>query len=177
MANSHTLGTFSSPALGWADIEVPIRFVDMDSWKRLACYPRGSFYPLSFGLVLESNKLPHSKIAPWMWKYIVAVGSLSYTFVSRRHVRLRVKPACAFTRHGRFPFVLSWPLSPSVTFWEGFAPNKLPARHCLPWASPFFCLKKYTFPRFKHSRLITDLSFRGWNWIETKGRCSQEVRI
>jgi hypothetical protein len=30
-----------------ADIEVPNLAVDMNSWARLACYPRGSFCPLS----------------------------------------------------------------------------------------------------------------------------------
>src|SRR4028119_1453863 len=30
-----------------ADIEVPNLAVDMDSWARSACYPRGTFYPLS----------------------------------------------------------------------------------------------------------------------------------
>jgi hypothetical protein len=30
-----------------ADIEVPNHPVDMDSWGRLACYPRRTFYPLS----------------------------------------------------------------------------------------------------------------------------------
>ena len=29
-----------------ADIEVPNLAVDVDSWARSACYPRGSFYPL-----------------------------------------------------------------------------------------------------------------------------------
>ena len=29
-----------------ADIEVPNLAVDVDSWARLACYPRGTFYPL-----------------------------------------------------------------------------------------------------------------------------------
>ena len=32
-----------------ADIEVPSLPVDVDSWGRLACYPRGSFCPLSHG--------------------------------------------------------------------------------------------------------------------------------
>jgi hypothetical protein len=32
-----------------ADIEVPNRFVDVDSWKRSACYPRSTFCPLSDG--------------------------------------------------------------------------------------------------------------------------------
>ncbi len=30
-----------------ADIEVPILAVAMDAWARLACYPRGNFYPLN----------------------------------------------------------------------------------------------------------------------------------
>ena len=30
-----------------ADIEVPNLAVDVNSWARLACYPRGSFCPLS----------------------------------------------------------------------------------------------------------------------------------
>src|SRR4029079_16796191 len=29
-----------------ADIEVPNFAVDVDSWAKLACYPRGTFYPL-----------------------------------------------------------------------------------------------------------------------------------
>src|ERR687894_1771587 len=32
-----------------ADIEVPNRAVDVDSWARSACYPRRTFYPLSDG--------------------------------------------------------------------------------------------------------------------------------
>src|SRR6476660_1254671 len=48
-ANSPTLGTFSSPRMRRADIEVPNPAVDMDSWAGSACYPRGSFYPLSHG--------------------------------------------------------------------------------------------------------------------------------
>ena len=32
-----------------ADIEVPNRRVDMSSWRRSACYPRSTFYPLSDG--------------------------------------------------------------------------------------------------------------------------------
>ncbi len=35
--------------MGRADIEVPNRAVDVNSWARSACYPRGSFYPISHG--------------------------------------------------------------------------------------------------------------------------------
>ena len=86
----------------------------MDSWKRLACYPRGSFYPLIFGLVLAST-----------------IGSLSSAFAPARHVRLAVKPACPFAGPARFPFALSRPLNSSITLWEENAPFKLPTRHCL----------------------------------------------
>ena len=33
----------------WADIEVPNLAVDVDSRARLACYPRGNFYPMIDG--------------------------------------------------------------------------------------------------------------------------------
>src|SRR6266571_8842582 len=46
-ANSPTLGTCSGPRMRRADIEVPNLAVDVDSRARSACYPRGSFYPLS----------------------------------------------------------------------------------------------------------------------------------
>src|SRR5215210_9552846 len=47
MGEQPTLGTCSSPRMRRADIEVPNHPVDMDARGRSACYPRGSFYPLS----------------------------------------------------------------------------------------------------------------------------------
>lgn len=40
-----------------ADIEVPSETVDMDSWVSLACYPRGNFYPLSFGPTMRNRRV------------------------------------------------------------------------------------------------------------------------
>ena len=40
-----------------ADIEVPSLIVDMNSWIRLACYPRGNFYPLSFGPTMRNRRV------------------------------------------------------------------------------------------------------------------------
>ena len=40
-----------------ADIEVPSLAVDVDSWARLACYPRGSFYPLSHDPSTRSRRI------------------------------------------------------------------------------------------------------------------------
>ena len=48
-ANRRTLGSCFAPRMRRADIEVPNLAVDVNSWARLACYPRGSFYPLSHG--------------------------------------------------------------------------------------------------------------------------------
>ena len=40
-----------------ADIEVPNHPVDMDSWGRSACYPRGTFYPLSDGASTRNRRI------------------------------------------------------------------------------------------------------------------------
>ncbi len=46
LANSQTLGSFFTPRMRRADIEVPNRTVAMGARVRLACYPRRNFYPL-----------------------------------------------------------------------------------------------------------------------------------
>ena len=40
-----------------ADIEVPSEAVAMDAWASLACYPRGSFYPLSYCLSTKISRI------------------------------------------------------------------------------------------------------------------------
>src|SRR6516225_4733026 len=60
MANSHTLGTGSSPRMRRADIEVPNDAVDMDSWASSACYPRRTFYPLSDGPSTRDHRITMS---------------------------------------------------------------------------------------------------------------------
>ena len=40
-----------------ADIEVPNTPVDVDSWGVSACYPRGSFYPLSDGFSTQNRRI------------------------------------------------------------------------------------------------------------------------
>ncbi len=54
--------------------------VDVDSWGRSACYPQGSFYPLSDGISTHYT-----------------AGSLTPTFVPARPVSLAVRLAFAFT--------------------------------------------------------------------------------
>ena len=47
-----------------ADIEVPNRFVDVDSWKRSACYPRSTFYPLSDGNSTLNRRITKADFRP-----------------------------------------------------------------------------------------------------------------
>src|SRR3989344_4618600 len=104
MANSHTLGTFSSPALGRADIEVPSEIVDGNSQISLACYPRSSFYPLSLTFLLRDLHLTNFvNIDEICEMQVFVIGSLSSAFASARLACLAVKPAYAFTQSGRFP--------------------------------------------------------------------------
>jgi hypothetical protein len=47
-----------------ADIEVPNLPVDMDSWERSACYPRGTFYPLSDAASTCRRRITSSDFRP-----------------------------------------------------------------------------------------------------------------
>lgn len=47
-----------------ADIEVPNHPVDMDSWGRSACYPRGTFYPLSDGASTSHRRITSPDFRP-----------------------------------------------------------------------------------------------------------------
>ena len=63
-ANRRTLGTFFSPRMRRADIEVPNLAVDVNSWARSACYPRGSFYPISHGPSTRNRGITLSDFRP-----------------------------------------------------------------------------------------------------------------
>ena len=39
---------------------MPNRIVDMDSWMRSACYPRRTFYPLSFGPTMRNRRVTNA---------------------------------------------------------------------------------------------------------------------
>src|SRR5699024_1533391 len=56
-ADTPTLGTEHSPRMRRADIEVPNLPVDVNSWGRSACYPRGSFYPLRDGPSMRNHRI------------------------------------------------------------------------------------------------------------------------
>src|ERR1700694_3458904 len=113
-ANSPTLGTYSSPRMRRADIEVPNLAVDVNSWARSACYPRGSFYPLSHTPSTRKCGITKPDFRPCSTR-----GSRSQA------------PLCLCTLCGWCPFTLREPLGASVTLWEATAPVKLPTWLCL----------------------------------------------
>ena len=65
-----------------ADIEVPNHAVDMDSWAGSACYPRGTFYPLSDAASTCRRRITSSDFRP----------------CSTRRSRSQA-PLCTYTRH------------------------------------------------------------------------------
>ena len=112
------------------DIEVPNRLVDMDSRKRSACYPRGSFYPLSPVPPTRDPGITNTDFRP---------SSACKPHCQAGLMRLHDTP--------RFPSEVSQPLYASVTFLEATSPVKLPARQCpLP---RFLCRDKSDFPILK----------------------------
>jgi len=92
-----------------SDIEVPNLVVDVNSWTRSACYPRGSFYPLSDGPSYGNHRITRSDFRP------------------ARLVGLAVKLPSALALNGRLLCGLREPWNASVTLWEATAPVKLPA--------------------------------------------------
>src|SRR5260370_32075174 len=97
-----------------ADIEVPILAVDVTSWARYACYPRGSFCPLINGPSTRHRWVTTPDFRPCS------------ACVPRSQA-----PLCPCTLSGPCPFALRRPLGASVTLWEATAPVKLP-----PWTCP-----------------------------------------
>jgi hypothetical protein len=92
-----------------ADIEVPILFVAMVARKRLACYPRGNFYPFSADLTTKYRQITKS--------YFRTLRPAERdTHVSPvRLVSLTVKHPFTFTLTAGFLFLLRIPLNFSVT--------------------------------------------------------------
>ena len=65
-----------------ADIEVPNHAVDMDSWAGSACYPRGTFYPLSDDPPTRDRRITSSY----------------FRTCSTRHSHSQA-PLCTYTQH------------------------------------------------------------------------------
>src|SRR3989344_911016 len=103
-----------------ADIEVPNRIVAMDARMRSACYPRGSFYPLS-----PERDQAHRGITKTVFRPCSTCSSCSQAGFMPLH------------DEARFPSALSQPLYASVTFLEATSPVKLPTKQC--FIAGFLC--------------------------------------
>src|ERR1041384_6727163 len=96
----------------WADIEVPNLPAAVDARGRSACYPRSTFYPLSYGPSMRDRRITNADFRPCS------------TDGSRSQAPLYV---CA--RVARLPTGPRAPWRSSVTLWEETAPVKLPDEH------------------------------------------------
>jgi len=80
------------PLLAWRPdvVEVPNCAVAMDAWAQLACYPRGSFYPLISGLVLVS-------IAP-RFRSSLNVMLICKSYANLANMRIRISADLHYIR-------------------------------------------------------------------------------
>jgi len=91
---------------------VPNRAADMNSRARLACYPRGTLYPLSDGPSTRDRRITK----PWF----------PTCSACRPHSQ---PPFCLYTQQA-VPSALRGALGASVTFQEATAPVRLATRQC-----------------------------------------------
>ena len=97
MANSQTLGTAFSPRMRWADIEVPNRPAAMDARGRSACYPRGTFYPLSYGASTRYHRI--TKAAFQLCSCRSTRSQARFYLCARRPIANRSERAFALLRY------------------------------------------------------------------------------
>ena len=100
-----------------ADIEVPKLSVDTVSWERLACYPRGSFYPLSHGPSTRNRGITLTDFRPCS-----TCWSRSQATLCQYTLRLiSIQPEVTFVR-------LRYSLGgdrPSQTAYQTLSPNRV----------------------------------------------------
>src|SRR5436305_4713718 len=81
----------------WADIEVPNRTAAMDARVRSACYPRGTFYPLSYGASTRYHRI--TKAAFQLCSCRSTHSQAGFYLYARRAIANRPEPAFALLRY------------------------------------------------------------------------------
>src|SRR5688572_21704964 len=81
----------------WADIEVPNRTAAMDARVRSACYPRGTFYPLSYGASTRDHRI--TKACFHTCSRRSARSRAGFYLYARRAIANRPEPAFALLRY------------------------------------------------------------------------------
>jgi hypothetical protein len=81
----------------WADIEVPNRPAAMDARGRSACYPQGTFYPLSYGASTRDHRI--TKAAFQLCSCCSTRSQAGLYLYARRPIANRSEPAFALLRY------------------------------------------------------------------------------
>src|SRR5678815_3254004 len=81
----------------WADIEVPNRPAAMDARGRSACYPQGTFYPLSYGASTRDHRI--TKAAFQLCSRCPSRSQASFYLYARRPIANRSELAFALLRY------------------------------------------------------------------------------
>ena len=81
----------------WADIEVPNRPAAMDARGRSACYPRGTFYPLSYGASTRDHRI--TKAGFRLCSSCSSRSQASFYLYARRTIANRAELAFALLRY------------------------------------------------------------------------------
>src|SRR3954468_1606794 len=80
-----------------ADIEVPNRLAAMDARVRSACYPRGTFYPLSYGASTRNHRI--TKAAFQLCSCRSTRSQADFYLYARRAIANRSESAFALLRY------------------------------------------------------------------------------
>src|SRR5262249_59545619 len=105
-------GTSPAPGRRRADAGAQPPPAAMDARGRSACYPRSTFYPLSYGPSMRDRRITNADFRP-----CAADGPCSQA------------PLYVCARVARLPTGPRAPWRSSVTVWEETAPVKLPDEH------------------------------------------------
>jgi hypothetical protein len=81
----------------WADIEVPNRLAAMGARRRSACYPQGTFYPLSYGASTRNHRI--TKADFHLCSRCTSRSQASFYLYARRTVANRPELAFALLRY------------------------------------------------------------------------------
>ena len=121
-----------------ADIEVPNFAVDMDSWAKSACYPRGTFYPLSYDPSTRDRRITRALFRDCSTRRSRSKSGLcSYT---RNTVSIRAEPNFALLRYlfggDRPSQTARHPRSPARMTGIGVRPQTYTGWYFTLWLSP-----------------------------------------
>lgn len=82
-SNRATQGSACTSGRDRADIEVPIKRLDPDSERLLACYPQGNFCPMSADGTVSNRRVTIARLRAWSESFPSSRASICY-YTQRR---------------------------------------------------------------------------------------------